>query len=70
MTVPEKVKRVNMRTLITTSDAARILGLTPGRVRQLVNEEKIPSTPTAYGSLFDPEDVKRYKAQREARTRH
>jgi len=55
---------INLREWITTAEAARILGLTARRVRQLANvEDKIESrmvTPRLM--LVKRADVERYKA--------
>jgi excisionase family DNA binding protein len=42
---------------ITTSEAARMLGMSAERVRQLANAGRLPCRQTALGRLFDPADV-------------
>ncbi len=54
---------------LTTHDAARVLGLTTPRVRQLADTGTLPVIRTASGwRLFARADVERLARQRAART--
>lgn len=48
------------------SAAARALGLSPSRVRDLVAEGRLTATQTAYGKLIDVQSVQAEKARRDA----
>ncbi len=54
--------------LLTTSDVARLLGVSSDRVRQLARTGQLPSSRTPYGRLFDAAAVRaahdRYQAAR------
>jgi excisionase family DNA binding protein len=52
---------------IGTAAAARLLGVSEGRVRQLADSGALPSVKTALGRLFEPEDVATLIAARERR---
>lgn len=53
---------------LTTSQAARVLGLSAQRVRQLVDEGKLQATVTPLGRLLDAESVlKLYTERQEAK---
>jgi hypothetical protein len=51
---------------LTTAEAARALGVTPARVRQLLQAQRLVYEPTPLGRLIDPASVARFKAEREA----
>jgi len=55
-----------MQTLeqLTVGQAARTLGLSPERVRQLVRQGRLPATPTPYGRLFNRADLDQFLAGR------
>ncbi len=42
---------------ITTSEAARVLGVSEGRVRQFADSGALPALRTPHGRLFAPRDV-------------
>jgi len=48
----------------TTSQAARELGMSAERVRQLAKTGALPCTRTALGALFDVDDVRALAARR------
>lgn len=51
---------------LETKDAARLLDVTPHRVRQLEQEGQLRANRTASGTrLFDVDDVNRLKAERD-----
>lgn len=50
---------------LTPSQAARLLGLSAGRVRQLADDGRLPSTRTGYGRLFAAADVEALRKERE-----
>jgi hypothetical protein len=52
----------------TTSQAARELGMSAERVRQLARTGALPCTRTALGALFDVEEVRALAARRRRRT--
>ncbi len=52
----------------TTSQAARELGMSAERVRQLARTGALPCTRTALGALFDVEEVRALAARRRSRT--
>ncbi len=49
---------------LTTSEAARLLGLSAERVRQLADSGILPCKRTALGRLFDPKAVDAVAASR------
>jgi len=49
---------------LSTSQAARILGLSAERVRQLADSHALACTRTELGRLFDPDEVDRYARAR------
>jgi excisionase family DNA binding protein len=51
---------------LTVGQAARTLGLSPERLRQLVRLGRIPAVTTPYGRLFNRTDLDRYLAARRA----
>ena len=51
---------------VPTSQAARLLNLSPRRVIQLHAEGRIRATFTPLGRLFDIEEVERFAREREA----
>lgn len=61
--------RLNPETerLIGTAAAARLLGVSEGRVRQMADRGTLPFTRMALGRLFDPEDVATVVAERDRR---
>ena len=53
---------------LTTADAARRLGVTPARVRQIADAGRLAHTRTASGTrLYKVDDVERLARQRAAR---
>lgn len=50
---------------LTTSQAARIVGLGEVRMRQLAEQGRVEFITTAHGRLFNPADVERLRAERE-----
>lgn len=51
---------------LSTADAAKRLGLTPIRVRQMANQGKLPVVRTASGiRLFRPKDIEAERQRRE-----
>lgn len=58
--------------LLTTSDVARLLGVSADRVRQLARMGQLPYSRTPYGRLFDAATVRaaheRYQANRRPAT--
>jgi hypothetical protein len=53
--------------LLSPAQAARTLGLTPSRIRQLRLTGALPAFPTPIGFLFPKAAVERLHAAREAR---
>lgn len=49
--------------LITTKSAAEILGITPVRVRQLIQQGQLPSLKHGRDHLLHKEDVDRFNRQ-------
>ncbi len=62
----EKDHMLKTTNYLTTAGAARILGVTPATVRQMVQRQRItPATTTDSGiRLFDPSEVERLAAVR------
>ena len=56
---------VDISEMLTPAEAARILIVTPERVRQLSNSGKLPYTQTRLGRLFARADVEALHAERE-----
>ncbi|MCU1358017.1 MAG: hypothetical protein JWM89_3435 [Acidimicrobiales bacterium] len=54
-----------MTTYLTASQAARILGLSAERVRQLATAGTLPCVETPLGRLFDADEVDRLHARRQ-----
>lgn len=54
--------------LLSPSAAARLLGLTARRVRQLARSGRLPATVTPLGRLYARADVDRLASERAART--
>lgn len=54
--------------VIGTAAAARVLGVSEGRVRQLAGSGTLPTIKTPLGRLFDVRDVDALRAQRQAAT--
>lgn len=52
--------------LLTPSQAARVLELSPSRVNQLGDEGRIQMERSVLGRLFDAADVQRFAAERRA----
>jgi excisionase family DNA binding protein len=50
---------------LSPSEAARELGVTPLRVRQLLSEGRLSHVRTSLGRLLDPADVERLRAERQ-----
>jgi hypothetical protein len=51
---------------LSTAEAARELGVTPARVRQLLQAQRLDYDQTTLGRLIHPASVARLKAEREA----
>lgn len=51
----------------TPAEAARILGITPQRVRQLTAEGRLNFERTRLGRIIDPASVEAFRQEREAR---
>jgi len=51
---------------LTPATAARLLGVTPCRVRQLIQEGKLVCERTPLGRLIDPASVEKLAREREA----
>ncbi len=56
--------------LITRSQVARLLGLSPERVRQLTLAGRLSCRRTPLGRLYDPAEVARFAATRTSRLDH
>ena len=54
---------------IGISTAARLLGISEGRVRQLADSGALPATRSPHGRLFDRGDVEALAGEREQRRR-
>ncbi len=54
---------------ISLSEAARRLGLSETHVRWLADRGRLRAVRSAYGRLFDPDDVERFARERAARRR-
>lgn len=48
----------------TTSQAARLLGISAERVRQLADNQQLACTRTELGRLFDVEELERFARER------
>jgi excisionase family DNA binding protein len=55
-----------MRTLLTPGQAARLLNLSPQRVRQMADEGRLPCDRTPLGRLFPAEAVEALARERAA----
>ncbi|MGE0541506.1 MAG: helix-turn-helix domain-containing protein [Dehalococcoidia bacterium] len=56
--------------LLSTAEAARILGVTPDRIRQMAtNGDLVPVEVTSLGRLFARQSVEQLARQREAAAR-
>jgi len=55
---------------LTPSQAARALGISAVRVRQLENAGQLPAIRTSFGRLFDPDVVEQARRERETRAAH
>jgi len=55
------------RDWLTPATVARMLGVTPCRVRQLVEQGKLACEWTPLGRLIDPQSVEKLAREREAR---
>ena len=55
---------VRMSDLLTPSQAARVLDLSPSRLKQLGDEGRIRMERNVYGRLFDADDVRRFAEER------
>lgn len=54
---------------LTRGEAARLLHLSPERVRQLTLNGRLPFHPTPLGRLYAREDLQRFLAERDAPSR-
>ncbi len=54
--------------LLTCSQVAWLLGLSPERVRQLTLDGRLPCRSTPHGRLYDPAEVARFTATRSSRS--
>ena len=52
---------------LTPAQSARVLGVTPMRVRQLMAEGKLEHQWTPLGRILNPDSVERLRSQRTAR---
>ncbi len=52
--------------MLSTSQAAKALGVSEPRIRQLLAADTLPSTKTVLGRLIDPAAVEQLAAQRAA----
>jgi len=55
------------RSWVTTDEAAEILSLTPGRIRQLARALKLTGSRTGRDWMFKESDVRRFKRIRASR---
>jgi excisionase family DNA binding protein len=51
---------------LSPSEAAKVLNVTPARIRQLLSAGELRYTRTSLGRLVDPDDVERLRREREA----
>jgi len=51
--------------LLTTKEAARVLNLSPDRIRQLARAGELKFVESPYGRLFPLEEVERLRIERE-----
>jgi excisionase family DNA binding protein len=55
---------------LETKDAAKLLGVGPGRIRQMADRGQLRAERTASGTrLFDADEVRRVKAERDKKKR-
>ena len=59
----------SLDSLLSPSQAARVLGVSSERVVQLANDGKLTAIRTALGRLFEPGDVEHLAREREAAAR-
>jgi excisionase family DNA binding protein len=57
----------DLERLLTPAQAARLVGVTPDRLRQLSDTGKLPATRTPLGRLFARADVERLRQQRQTK---
>lgn len=57
----------DVRDWLSTTQAARVLGLSPLRVVQLADAGALRTERTALGRLYDPASVEALRAEREAK---
>lgn len=53
---------------LTVAQTARLLGLSPERVRQLEREGKLAAEWTPYGRIFQRSEVERFQAERQGKS--
>lgn len=61
---------VTDRTLLSTSEAAERLGLTPGRIRQLIDAGQLPATRIGKRWALQLRDIDRFASQPPGRPHH
>jgi hypothetical protein len=61
----DRVPGIATQEWLSPAQAARLLGVTPERIRQLERAGRVTCVRTALGRLLDPADVERLAAERE-----
>jgi excisionase family DNA binding protein len=56
-----------LESMLTTSQAGRVLGISDQTVRLMLKRGRLSYTPTPYGALIDRADCERLAAERRAR---
>ena len=60
---------VTLDEMLPTSEAARVLGISPVYLRDLLKAGRLPCVKTRLGRLVAIEDVERFRVEREAKGR-